>query len=139
MTPPSRLGRHLKLIAPPYGKSRTPTLVIVLAGLLLASMLTAGPAGHPAYARTADSSIEFAENGTRPVGTFWAYDQDGDAIVWSLSGPDDDLFTIGGGVLAFRESPDYEEPGPRQGAAGWRKRTSTGSPSRLPAGRTMWP
>ena len=110
MTPPSRLGRHLKLIAPPYGKSRTPTLVIVLAGLLLASMLTAGPAGHPAYARTADSSIEFAENGTRPVGTFWAYDQDGDPIVWSLSGPDEDLFAIDGGVLSFREPPDYEDP-----------------------------
>ena len=110
MTPPSRLGRHLKLIAPPYGKSRTPTLVIVLAGLLLAGMLTAGPASHPAYARTADSSIEFAENGTRPVGTFWAYDQDGDPIVWSLSGPDDGLFAIDGGVLSFRDPPDYEDP-----------------------------
>ena len=118
MTPPSRLGRHLKLIAPLYGKSRTPTLVIMLAGLLLASMLTAGPAGHPAYARTADSSIEFAENGTRPVGTFWAYDQDGDAIVWSLSGLDDGLFAIDGGVLAFRESPDYEAP--RSAARGGR-------------------
>ena len=110
MTSPSRLGRHLKLIAPPYGKSRTPTLVIVLAGLLLASMLTAGPASHPAYARTADSSIEFAENGTRPVGTFWAYDQDGDPIVWSLSGPDDGLFAIDGGALSFREPPNYEDP-----------------------------
>ena len=110
MTPPSRLGRHLKPIAPPCGKSRTPTLVIVLAGLLLARMLTAGPADHPAYARIADSSIEFAENGTRPVGTFWAYDQDGDAIVWSLSGPDDGLFAIDGGVLAFRQPPNYEDP-----------------------------
>ena len=118
MTPPSRLVRHLKLIAPPYGKSRIPTLVIVLAGLLLASMLTAGPARHPAHARTADSSIEFAENGRRPVGTFWAYDQDGDAIVWSLSGPDDGLFAIDGGVLAFRESPDYEAP--RSAARGGR-------------------
>ncbi len=110
MTPPSRPGSHPKLIAPPYGKSRTPTLVIVLAGLFLASMLTAGPASHTAYAQTADSSIEFAENGTRPVGTFWAYDQDGDPIAWSLSGPDDDLFTIDGGVLAFREPPNYEDP-----------------------------
>ena len=73
-------------------------------------MLTAGPASHPAYARTADSSIGFAENGTRPVGTFWAYDQDGDPIVWSLSGPDADRFTIDDGVLAFREPPDYEDP-----------------------------
>ena len=81
-------------------------------------MLTAGPASHPAYARTADSSIEFAENGTRPVGTFWAYDQDGDPIVWSLSGPDDDLFTIDGGALSFRESPNYEDP--RSAARGGR-------------------
>ena len=29
---------------------------------------------------------------------------------WSLSGPDADRFTIDGGVLAFRESPDYEDP-----------------------------
>ena len=66
--------------------------------------------GHPAHAQAADSSIDFAENGTGPVGTFLAYDQDGDAIVWSLSGPDDDLFTINGGVLAFREPPNYEDP-----------------------------
>ena len=45
-----------------------------------------------------------------PVGTFLAYDQDGDAIVWSLSGPDEDLFTINGGVLTFRNAPNYEEP-----------------------------
>ena len=89
-------------------------LVMVLTGLLLANVIPDGPTGHLAYAQTADSSIEFAENGTGPVGTFYAYDQDGDAIVWSLSGPDDDLFTINGGVLAFRESPDYED---RQTAA----------------------
>ena len=58
----------------------------------------------------ANRPIEFAENGTRPVGTFWAYDQDGDPIVWSLSGPDDDLFAIDDGVLAFREPPNYEDP-----------------------------
>ena len=60
--------------------------------------------------QTTDSSIEFAENGTSPVAPFFAYDQDGDAIVWSLSGPDADQFTIDGGVLAFREPPNYEDP-----------------------------
>ena len=85
-------------------------LVIVLAGMLVASVIPDGPTGHLAYAQTADSSIEFAENGTGPVGTFYAYDQDGDAIVWSLSGPDADKFTIDGGVLAFREPPNYEDP-----------------------------
>ena len=59
---------------------------------------------------TGSSSIDFAENVKGPVGAFSAYDQDGDFIRWSLSGPDDDLFTINGGVLAFREPPDYEDP-----------------------------
>ena len=56
------------------------------------------------------SSLSYAENGTGPVATFAATDQDGDAIEWSLSGDDADLFTIDGGVLAFKESPNYEEP-----------------------------
>ena len=94
-------------------------LVIALAGLLLASMVTDGPASHPANAQSADSSIDFAENGTGPAGTFVAYDQDGDAIEWSLSGPDADRFTIDGGVLSFREPPDYEDP---QSAAAVEKR-----------------
>ena len=85
-------------------------LVMVLTGLLLANVIPDGPTGHLAYAQSADSSIDFAENGTRAVGTFRAYDQDGDVIRWSLSGPDEDLFTIDGGVLAFGEPPDYEDP-----------------------------
>ena len=85
-------------------------LVMVLTGLLLANVIPDGPTGHLAYAQSADSSIDFAENGTRAVGTFYAYDQDGDVIRWSLSGPDEDLFTIDGGVLSFREPPDYEDP-----------------------------
>ena len=85
-------------------------LVIVLAGVLVANVIPDGPTGHLAYAQTADSSIEFAENGTSPVAPFFAYDQDGDAIVWSLCGPDADQFTIDGGVLAFREPPNYEDP-----------------------------
>ena len=85
-------------------------LVIVLAGLLLANMIPDGAGSRLAHAQTTGSSIDFAENGTVPVGVFVAYDQDGDAIVWSLSGPDWHLFTIDGGVLAFREPPDHEDP-----------------------------
>ena len=88
---------------------------IVLAGVLVANAIPDGPTGRLAYAQTTDSSIEFAENGTSPVGTFVAYDQDGDAIVWSLTGPDADLFTIDDGVLAFREPPNYEDPQSRSG------------------------
>ena len=85
-------------------------LVIVLAGVLVANVIPDGPTGHLAYAQTTDSSIEFGENRTAPVATFFAYDQDGDDIRWSLGGPDDDLFAIDGGVLAFREPPNYEDP-----------------------------
>ncbi len=85
-------------------------LVIVIAGLLIATMVSHGPAGHPAYAQSADSSIEYPENGTGVVGVFYAYDQDGDAIEWSLSGRDAASFTIDGGMLRFREPPNYEQP-----------------------------
>ena len=110
MTPPSRWGCHLRLRTPQYGVSRVAVLIIVLAGILLANMVPNGDVAHMAHAQTADSSIEYAENGTLSVGAFHAYDQDGDAIEWSLSGPDADLFTIDGGVLRFRNPPNYEEP-----------------------------
>ena len=78
--------------------------------MLLVILVLGDPFGHPAYAQTADSSIDFAENRTVPVATFLAYDQDGDTLSWSLGGPDDDLFTIDDGVLAFSEPPNYEDP-----------------------------
>ena len=65
---------------------------------------------------TGSRSVSFAENGTSPVGWYGAHDQDGDAIGWSLSGPDAGLFTIDSGALSFREPPNYE--GPQSGAAG---------------------
>ncbi len=87
------------------------------AGILLASIISDGPVSRLAYAQSVDSSIEFAENGTSPVGWFRAYDQDGDTIRWSLGGPDADRFTIEGGVLRFKEPPDYEEPHSAAGGA----------------------
>ena len=59
---------------------------------------------------TGISSVDYAENGTGPVASFTAFDEDGHTIEWSLSGPDNDPFTISGGVLSFREPPDYENP-----------------------------
>ena len=108
MRPPTRLPRHWSLGTLPYGDSRLAAISLVV--MLLVILVLGDPFGHPAYAQTADSSIDFAENRTVPVATFFAYDQDGDAIGWSLSGPDDDLFTIDDGVLAFREPPNYEDP-----------------------------
>ncbi len=104
------MGRHPGLGTPPSRRSRAVALLIVFAGLLLASMVTEGPAIHLAHAQTADSSIQYAENGTAPVGTFNAHDQDGDVIEWSLSGPDVERFSIDGGVLSFRSPPNYEDP-----------------------------
>ena len=60
---------------------------------------------------TGPRSVRYAENGTEPVASFTAFDEAGHVISWSLSGTDDDdLFTIDDGVLAFRESPNYEDP-----------------------------
>ena len=58
----------------------------------------------------ADTSVNYAENNTAPVASFQATDEDGDPIVWSLSGDDKDRFTIDGGVLNFKSPPDYEKP-----------------------------
>ncbi len=77
---------------------------------MFVNLIPEGSSSRLAYAQSADSSIEYRENGTRPVGVFYAYDQDGDVIEWSLSGPDADLFSIDDGVLSFREPPDYEDP-----------------------------
>ena len=43
-----------------------------------------------AFAQSASTAIDYAENGTGPVATFSATDEDGDPIVWSLSEEDDD-------------------------------------------------
>ena len=55
-------------------------------------------------------SVTYAENGLSPVAVFRASDRDGGSIRWSLGGRDEHLFTIAGGVLEFREPPDYESP-----------------------------
>ena len=91
-------------------KSRVLALVFALAATLLVHLIPEGPSIHLAHAQSAGSAIDFAENRTAAVAAFVAYDQDGDAIRWSLGGPDADLFTIDGGVLRFRTPPNYEEP-----------------------------
>ena len=87
-------------------------LVVMLLGIIALGDLL----GHPAYAQTADTSVDYAENGTAPVAAFVAYDQDGDTIRWSLRGLDAALFSIDGGTLAFKKPPNYE--GPQSAAAG---------------------
>ena len=110
ITPSLRFRPHLGLGRTPDGRPLVSALVMGFAGILLASIISDGPVSRLVYAQSVDSSIEFAENDTSPVGWFRAYDQDGDPIRWSLGGPDADWFTIEGGVLRFREPPDYEQP-----------------------------
>ena len=57
-----------------------------------------------------DATFDYAENGTASVATFTAMDPEGTEISWSLAGDDADVFDIAGGVLTFKESPDYEMP-----------------------------
>ena len=53
-------------------------------------------------------AIEYAENRTDPVATYTAVDPEGAAIRWGLSGADASLFSIEGGVLTFKQAPDFE-------------------------------
>ena len=61
-------------------------------------------------------AIMYAEIGeddapnTAAVATYVGTDPEGDSISWDLRGADAALFTIDGGVLKFRNAPDYENP-----------------------------
>ena len=58
-----------------------------------------------------ESKIEYAENGTGPVATFTASDEDGHPIVWTLDGADKGAFEISdAGVLTFKKKPNFEGP-----------------------------
>ena len=53
---------------------------------------------------------DYAENGTGPVATYTATDPEGAAISWEVTGADASAFSIEGGVLRFKKSPNYEAP-----------------------------
>ena len=58
------------------------------------------------------ASHSYAEEGTAAIATYTATDDDGDTIVWSVSGADASKFEIDSdGVLSFENPPDYEDPG----------------------------
>ena len=86
--------------------SRALTATAFLA-VLAASLLFLLPGG-PLHAQDADGPIMYAENGTGPVATYTAVDPEMTAVKWTLSGVDAGDFSIDGGVLTFKKSPDYE-------------------------------
>ena len=59
----------------------------------------------------------YEENGTDPVASFGATDDEGDPTTWSLKADDYMKFAISeDGVLTFKSSPDFDSPGDwRQG------------------------
>ncbi len=60
---------------------------------------------------TGTDRFGYTENGAAPLHTYRATDPERSSIEWSLSGIDDDDFTISQtGVLSFSSPPDYESP-----------------------------
>ena len=55
-----------------------------------------------------EASIEYEENDSDAVATYTAADPEGAEIVWSLGGDGAALFSIEGGVLTFKKSPNFE-------------------------------
>ena len=87
------------------------TRIILLAGALLALLMFASPQRHLAHAQTLPGeTIDYAEGGTAPVAAYTAVDPEGESIVWTLASGGDDDFELDGGVLKFKETPDYENP-----------------------------
>ena len=59
-----------------------------------------------------DATADYAENGGGSVANYTAVDPEGAAITsWTLSGEDAGLFSIEGGVLSFKKSPNFEDTG----------------------------
>ena len=54
--------------------------------------------------------VDYAENGTGDVATYMAVGAEADGATLTLEGDDDSAFTLQGGVLSFRSSPDFENP-----------------------------
>ena len=59
---------------------------------------------------TGDPTFNYPENGADAVVTYTATDPEKVDLVWSLGGDDSNLFSITGGALSFKNSPDFENP-----------------------------
>ncbi len=86
----------------------------LLAGIILALFLLSSGLYDSAHARTTTTeTVNYQEGLTTPVTAYTALDPEGDTIVWSLSGEDMGDFSISGGRLTFRATPNYESPADR--------------------------
>ena len=85
--------------ADPFGMSGTGTVTIEVEGVNEIPVVM-GEVSEDGY----------DEKGMDPVATFTATDEDGDPLKWDVEGPDAEDFSIDGGVLSFKKSPDFENP-----------------------------
>ena len=84
---------------------------------MVAVLMLASPERHFAHAQANldPETIDYAEGGTSPVAAYTAVDPEDESITWSLTGDDDQDFTLEDGVLKFVNTPDFEDP---QGSGG---------------------
>ena len=92
----------------------TVTLTVVISGVSVTVTkdvtVTVTDVNEPPAIKCKEA-VNYAENGRGPVQTCTATDPDSeDDLIWTLTGPDDDLFDIDGGVLTFKSPPDFENP-----------------------------
>ena len=90
------------------------TWVVVFVGALvlaLAALIVLSTSPDSTFAQDT-GVIMYAENGDTPVRTFTSEDPDEtrSAINWDVTGIDADDFEISGGVLTFKNPPNYEKP-----------------------------
>ena len=65
---------------------------------------------EPPEITSGPTTVNYAENRDDTVAIYTATDPEGATITWSLTGDDRGDFSITGGELKFRSSPDYEIP-----------------------------
>ena len=78
-------------------------LVLALSAFFILSNLS------PDSTFAQEGPIMYAENGDTPVQTFSSEDPEGAGIHWDVTGTDADDFSISGGVLTFKNPPNYEK------------------------------
>ena len=64
----------------------------------------------PTITTTSKTAFTYRENGTATIYTFKATDPEQRTITWSVTGTDDDDFTIENGALTFTSPPNFESP-----------------------------
>ena len=102
----------------PWGAAASPSEVIItINDVNEAPMITSGFTRNSQAEYDTDTTGDAAVNAAKVVDTYVATDVDQDTpVTWSVSGTDEGDFEISaGGVLTFKEAPNYEMPADSNG------------------------